>query len=265
MSKKDTWDGGDREKKTKKDDITFPKYYENISDKLNNKTLRTYKNVPGWMNDAEWIFRDLFGDKYDLPLGGEHFVEIGTLLGQSSVRMAELIQKCNESHPDKKQIQFDSIDTFYFIIHSIKNGEHPPKFLDYINLYETGDIMDILYIQLKKLGLFGLVNYICCDSKYAHNIYRDNSLDFVWVDGSHEAEDVEQDVKNFWPKIKPGGLIAGDDYVYTAVANKIHMFADNHKNEISKFEHPNIKKKDSGNYFKIYKKFSNDYIAWYEK
>ena len=113
MSKKDTWGGGDREKKTKKDDITFPKYYENISDKLNNKTLRTYKNVPGWMNDAEWIFRDLFGDKYDLPLGGEHFVEIGTLLGQSSVRMAELIQKCNESHPDKKMIQFDSIDTFY--------------------------------------------------------------------------------------------------------------------------------------------------------
>jgi len=241
-----------------KDKITFPKHYEKIANKLTKKHFNSYRNVPGWMNDAEWIFKDLFGDKYDLPLGGEHFVEIGTLLGQSSIRMAELIRQWNKIHPDKKQIRFDSIDTLYFIIHSIKNGEHPPKFLDYINLYETGDIMDILYIQLKKLGLFGLVNYICSDSKYAHNIYRENSLDFVWVDGGHTAEDVEQDVKNFWPKIRPGGLIAGDDYLYDEVRLKVHEFVKNHQDEISEFVHPDLKKENTGNYFKIYKKHTHE-------
>tara|TARA_B100000029_G_scaffold415198_1_gene418885 strand:- start:15742 stop:16521 length:780 start_codon:yes stop_codon:yes gene_type:complete len=258
MSKKDTWEGGDTEGKTNKDEITFPNYYDKIPNNIHNKSLKSYKNIPGWMNDAEWIFKDCFGINNDIPLGGEHFVEIGTLLGQSSIRMAQLIKKWNTVHPDKKQIRFDSIDTLYFIIHSIRNGEHPPKFLEYINLYETGDISHILQSQLKQLELDGLVNYICCDSKYAHNIYRDNSLDFVWVDGSHEPEDVERDVKNFWPKVKPGGLIAGDDYVYEAVAKKIHLFVDNHIDEISKFEHPDLKKKNSGNYFRVYKKHTHE-------
>jgi len=258
MSKKDTWDGGNSEAKINKDEITFPNYYEKIPNKIHKKSLKTYKNVPGWMNDAEWIFKDCFGIHNDLPLGGEHFVEIGTLLGQSSIRMAELIKKWNKIHPDKKQIRFDSIDTLYFIIHSIRNGEHPPKFLEYINLYGTGDIMHILQSQLKQLDLVGLVNYICCDSKYAHHIYRDNSLDFVWVDGGHEPKDIEEDVKNFWPKVKPGGVIAGDDYVYKAVANRIHIFVDNHKDEISKFEHPDMKKKNSGNYFRVYKKHTHE-------
>ena len=238
-----------------KGEITFPNYYEKIANGIDKKHLKSYKNIPGWMNDAEWIYKDLFGLDSDVPLGGEHFVEIGTLLGQSSIRMAELIREWKKGEGrDKRQIRFDSIDTFYFIVHSIKNGQHPPKFLEYINLWETYDIKHILDTQIKVLELDGLVNYICCDSKYAHNIYRDNFLDFVWVDGSHAPEDVERDVKNFWPKIKPGGLIAGDDYVYEAVAKKIHLFVDSNIDEISKFDYPDIKKKNSGNYFRVYKK-----------
>ena len=180
-----------------KDKITFPKHYEKVASKLTKKQLNNYRNVPGWINDAEWMYFELFGSDFDRLKGGEHYVEIGTLLGQSSIRMAELISVWHEKYPNRKKIQFDSIDTLYFIIHSIRSGEHPPKFLDYINLYGTGDIMHILHTQLSELDLGGLVNYICSDSKYAHNIYRENSLDFVWVDGGHTVEDVEEDVKNF--------------------------------------------------------------------
>ena len=238
-----------------KGEITFPNYYEKIANGIDKKHLKSYKNIPGWMNDAEWIYKDLFGTDFNVPLGGEHYVEIGTLLGQSSIRMAELIKEWKKGEGrDKRQIRFDSIDTFYFIVHSIKNGQHPPKFLEYINLWETYDIKHILDTQIKVLELDGLVNYICCDSKYAHNIYRDNSLDFVWVDGSHAPEDVERDVKNFWPKVKPGGLIAGDDYLYEGVRLKVHEFVKKHRDEISEFAHPDLKKENTGNFFKIYKK-----------
>ena len=239
-----------------KDKITFPKHYEKVASKLTKKQLNNYRNIPGWINDAEWMYFEIFGSDFDRLKGGEHFVEIGTLLGQSSIRMAELMSVWHEKYPNRKRLKFDSIDTFYFIIHGIRNGEHPPKFLDYINLYKTGDIMHILLTQLNKLGLGGLVNYICSDSKYAHHIYRENSLDFVWVDGGHTEEDVEQDVKNFWPKIKPGGLIAGDDYLYEGVRLKVHEFVKKHRDEISEFAHPDLKKENTGNFFKIYKKIT---------
>ena len=55
------------------------------------------------------------------------------------------------------------------------------------------------------------VNLITCDEKYAHKIYDDESLQFVWIDGDHDEGVVFRDLENFWPKIKMGGFIGGDD------------------------------------------------------
>jgi predicted O-methyltransferase YrrM len=38
-------------------------------------------------------------------------------------------------------------------------------------------------------------------------------LDFVYVDGSHDAADVLADAVLVWPLVKPGGLVCFDDYV----------------------------------------------------
>lgn len=40
----------------------------------------------------------------------------------------------------------------------------------------------------------------------------DNSLDFVYLDGDHSYEGVCLDFDLFFGKVKPGGLIYGDDY-----------------------------------------------------
>jgi len=38
------------------------------------------------------------------------------------------------------------------------------------------------------------------------------SLDWVYLDGDHREEAVFQDLEAFWPKLRPGGVLAGDDY-----------------------------------------------------
>lgn len=40
-------------------------------------------------------------------------------------------------------------------------------------------------------------------------------LDFVYIDGSHEYQDVLSDLRGAWEIVSPGGIIAGDDYEYT--------------------------------------------------
>ena len=39
-----------------------------------------------------------------------------------------------------------------------------------------------------------------------------DSLDFCYIDGSHEYHDVKKDLKLYWPRVKVGGLCAGHDY-----------------------------------------------------
>lgn len=49
-------------------------------------------------------------------------------------------------------------------------------------------------------------------SDEAVNMFEDNSLDFVFIDGLHTYEQVTKDCINFFPKVKSGGLFSGHDF-----------------------------------------------------
>ena len=36
----------------------------------------------------------------------------------------------------------------------------------------------------------------------------------IYIDGSHEYQDVLDDIKSWYPKVKSGGIMYGDDYPY---------------------------------------------------
>ena len=40
---------------------------------------------------------------------------------------------------------------------------------------------------------------------------EDGSLDFVFIDASHEYEHVKADILKWYPKVKNGGVLAGHD------------------------------------------------------
>jgi hypothetical protein len=190
--------------------------------------IKSYKDVPGWVNDAEFVYEEMVNQAKD----GAHFVEIGVLLGQSTTRMAELIKKSG------KKIKFDAIDLFWPIKHVINNYEetgHPKEFKTYVDELVDGfnlRIIDIIKHPLMKLGLLDVVNFITCDEKYAHRIYDDNSLDFLWIDGDHGADVVYNDLVNFWPKMKSGSVIAGDDVVYDEVLSDVLKFSKEYEVDV---------------------------------
>ena len=195
----------------------IPKYWK---EKYDIYAFDSYKDVPGWINDAEKVYPEMVSKAQD----GDHFVEIGTLLGQSTSYMGQLIKDSG------KNIKFDSIDLFWPIKHVIRNYKssgHPKEFNQYLSDLQKYDLRapDIINHPLRILGVQEYVNLITCDEKYAHRLYDDNSLKFVWIDGDHGKDIVYNDLVNFWPKMKSGGTIGGDDIHYKEVLDDVKKFS----------------------------------------
>lgn len=55
---------------------------------------------------------------------------------------------------------------------------------------------------------------------------EDNSLDMVYLDAAHYYDGVLADLKVYYPKVKPGGIIAGHDYLNPdyGVKQAVHDF-----------------------------------------
>ncbi len=122
---------------------------------------------------------------------GSKFVEVGSWKGKSSAYMA--IEIANS----KKDIEFTCVDTWEGSVEH--QGQH-----DLHQLY------DVFIENMKPVEEFYIPKRMT--SQDAVHLYDDASLDFVFIDASHEYEDVKNDIKAWIKKVKPGGILAGHDY-----------------------------------------------------
>ena len=61
-------------------------------------------------------------------------------------------------------------------------------------------------------GFSNIIKAIRQKSVEAAKQYENNSIDLVWIDAGHSYEEVKEDIKAWYPKVRYGGLIAGHDF-----------------------------------------------------
>jgi len=73
-----------------------------------------------------------------------------------------------------------------------------------------------LYLEsVKRLTKFGLRSVVLrMMSVDAAELFSDNSLDFVYIDGWHWHVGIDSDISVWYPKVKSGGILAGHDYCW---------------------------------------------------
>lgn len=127
-----------------------------------------------------------------------HFVEVGSWKGRSSVFLA--VEIINSG----KSITFDCIDTWE------GSSEHAtlPEVLD-------KTLYDIFLANIKPVA--DSIHPIKLSSLEACALYPIESLDFVFIDASHAYVDVWNDILNWLPKVKKGGVFAGHDVYFPGV------------------------------------------------
>jgi predicted O-methyltransferase YrrM len=52
--------------------------------------------------------------------------------------------------------------------------------------------------------------------------FDDESLDFYHTDGCHDYQEVKADILAWLPKVRPGGILCGDNYEAESVARGVH-------------------------------------------
>lgn len=170
-----------------------------------------YHEIPGWFTDHNF-YRKMVREAAD----GAHFVEVGSWVGRSAKFM---VTEIANSH---KQIRFDAVDHFQG---SASEGE---AFMRAEAAAAGGTVRPVFERNMGQLLPF--VNIVQLSSEEAARTYRDNSLDFVFIDAGHSEEEVFNDIVAWLPKVKVGGVLSGHDFsgAWPGVERAVRrVFADN--------------------------------------
>jgi len=159
-----------------------------------------YERIDGWFS-----FPMLYKEMVETFDDGAHFVEIGTWLGKSASFMAVEIAN------SQKEIRFDCVDTW------AGSSEHLNPYSPYYKPELTDPEWLFNQFKINVKPVLPLINPIKTTSLEASKLYADGSLDFVFIDASHEYEHVLADIKAWMPKVKPNGVLAGHDYPHRGV------------------------------------------------
>ena len=92
---------------------------------------------------------------------------------------------------------------------SLRDSEEPQYSGEDVKL----DLIKSEGIARRKLFDYGgRYKMIKQNSNVAHKRIKNNSLDFVFIDGDHSYEQTKKDIENYYPKVKSGGVIGGDGF-----------------------------------------------------
>ncbi len=147
-----------------------------------------FEKIQGWFQ-CEQLYREMVAQAND----GAVFVEVGAWKGRSAAFMA--VEIINSG----KNI------TFHVVDHFRGSREHETE-----GAITNGTLMSEFCENMRPV--YGNYNLIATNSVTAAATFADASCDFVYIDASHEYEDVRWDIQAWLPKMKPGGVLAGDDY-----------------------------------------------------
>lgn len=84
------------------------------------------------------------------------------------------------------------------------------------------DFCEMIKLEIKPFN--NRVEFIRKSSIDASKNFKDNSIDAIFIDANHEFKYVLEDLYAYWPKVKSGGIIAGDDYCIEDVKKAVHYF-----------------------------------------
>jgi predicted O-methyltransferase YrrM len=154
-------------------------------------------------------------------IGAKNIIEIGVAYGYHAEFMCTVLPAINYLGVDPYLANYDPNDIFcqdvqnLFIVEDMQNA------------------MDRLYrdVSINLLKFQGRARLIREKSWLAADQFDDESCDLVYIDGDHTYDGVVKDLAAWYPKVKKGGIICGDDIGWPGVKKAVDEFFIRRKRE----------------------------------
>lgn len=157
--------------------------------------MKTWKDISGFFD-----YPDLYQMWFNKVPENGIMVEVGSWKGKSTSCMGSIIKNSN------KKVKFYAIDTWE------GSEEHQEDVKELLS--QGTNLFEVFKNNIESCGVTDYVIPIQSTSLDAVKLFDDSSIDFVHIDASHDYENVLADISVWYPKVKPGGIISGDDYVW---------------------------------------------------
>lgn len=143
-------------------------------------------DIQGWFAHWEPMLKMIEANRFT------RCVEVGTWLGKSAIAVARLIALWG--------------GTLVCVDHWRGSASFPEELRPKIPASYTTFLKYLRRYKIKN------VTTIREASPAAARHVSDGSVDFIYLDASHDGDSVRADLDAWWPKLRSGGIIAGDDY-----------------------------------------------------
>lgn len=169
------------------------------------KPSMLWTDIQGWCDECNDALFCWLADR--IPDGGR-YVEVGCWLGRATACFST---RCREA---EKEIEINVVDTF--------RGSTSAPCLDIqIQVLEdmkgrgilekdSNSFLNVFAANMRATRTRVLLHE--GESVPTAEHFPDNSLDAVYIDAGHTYDEVFADLRAYLPKVKPGGVICGDDY-----------------------------------------------------
>ncbi len=158
-----------------------------------------WQDIPGNSESIDAIY----GPAVAAAKDGDVFVELGVYYGRSLAMLATFARDAG------KRLSIWGVDLWEGAAGITRDASHP---------YEPAEVaacaanLRAAGFQLAMLPEFDGVALQQIDTALAAGRFSDASVTLAFIDGDHSYEGCARDIAAWWPKVKPGGQIAGHDY-----------------------------------------------------
>lgn len=155
-------------------------------------------------------------------------IEVGTWKGASALEMAGVARELGLS------TQIVCVDTWLGALEFWTDQTDPER---YLSLRLRHGYPSVYYQFLANVCHKGFQKEIVPfpqTATTAASWFRHYGIiaDMIYVDASHEEEDVYEDLCNYWGLVSNDGILFGDDYVWEGVRRAVHRFAKEEGKEV---------------------------------
>ncbi len=140
--------------------------------------------------------------------------------GRKSINVLEIGARYGES--SKIILKYLNVDTYNIVDPYASYDEYiNDGFNDIIGQDKDNEIFKTVKRELYKIH--DDINFYrtFSNNKNTINKIKDNSIDLIFIDGNHSYKYVLEDLENYAPKLKKGGILCGDDFFMRTKKNDI--------------------------------------------